>query len=119
MATPKETSIHNLERGNNEETTDRRKLPNPAQAAIASALAFIAGAVVPLLAALFIKDHKLRLGVVITVVSIALVVFGAIGAVLGRTPIVKSSVRVLIGGLIAMGITYGMTKLIGITGLQS
>ncbi|XP_022738419.1 vacuolar iron transporter homolog 4-like [Durio zibethinus] len=106
------------ESGDNEEETDQReKLPNPGQAAIASALAFSVGAVVPLLAAAFIRQHKLRLAVVAVVASLALAAFGGAGAVLGRTPPVRSSVRVLIGGSMAMAITFGLTKLIGITGL--
>ncbi|XWS60539.1 hypothetical protein CRYUN_Cryun07bG0044300 [Craigia yunnanensis] len=100
-----------------EREREREKLPNPGQAAIASALAFSVGAVVPLLAAAFIRQHKVRLAVVVVVASLALAVFGAAGAVIGRTPAVRSSVRVLIGGWMAMAITFGLTKLIGSTGL--
>ncbi|PIN13127.1 putative membrane protein [Handroanthus impetiginosus] len=95
----------------------KKKLPNPLQAAAASAFAFAVGAVVPLLAAAFIKEYHVRLGVVVAAVSLALLVFGGLGAVLGRAPLVKSSLRVLIGGWLAMGITFGLTKLIGLTGL--
>ena len=106
------------ESGDNEEEADKRKrLPNPGQAAIASALAFSVGAVVPLLAAAFIRQHKVRLAVVVILASLALAVFGVVGAVLGRTPAVRSSIRVLIGGWMAMAITFGLTKLIGTTGL--
>ena len=106
------------ESGDNEEETDQReKLPNPGKAAIASALAFSVGAVVPLLAAAFIRQHKVRLAVVVILASLALAVFGVVGAVLGRTPAVRSSIRVLIGGWMAMAITFGLTKLIGTTGL--
>ncbi|PIN13131.1 putative membrane protein [Handroanthus impetiginosus] len=94
-----------------------KKLPNPLQAAAASAFAFAIGAVVPLLAAAFIKEYRVRLGVVVAAVSLALLVFSGLGAVLGRAPLVKSSLRVLIGGWLAMGITFGLTKLIGTTGL--
>lgn len=93
------------------------QLPNPVQAAAASAVAFIFGAIVPLLAASFIVNHNVRLAAVVTAVTIALVVFGWIGAFLGRTPIVKSCFRVLVGGWMAMGITFGLTKLIGSSGL--
>ncbi|PWA48786.1 hypothetical protein CTI12_AA487660 [Artemisia annua] len=95
----------------------KEALPNPIQAAVASALAFMVGAIVPLLAAAFVVDHKVRLGVVVATVSLALVVFGWIGAVLGKTPVIKSSVRILVGGWMAMGITFGLTKCIGSTGL--
>ncbi|AES62376.1 putative Ccc1 family protein [Medicago truncatula] len=105
----------NIERGNNIE--EKESLPNPLQAAAASALAFSIGAMVPLLAASFIKDYKVRVGVVLGAVSFALVVFGWLGAVLGKAPVLRSCLRVLLGGWIAMAITFGLTKLIGSSGL--
>ncbi|XP_050381793.1 vacuolar iron transporter homolog 4-like [Argentina anserina] len=101
-----------------EEEAKKKKLPNPAQAAMASAIAFSIGAVVPLLGAAFIGQHKARMLVVALLASIALVVFGGIGARLGRTPVIISCVRVLIGGWVAMAITFGLTKLIGSAGLE-
>ncbi|XP_074270381.1 vacuolar iron transporter homolog 2-like [Silene latifolia] len=92
---------------------DEEELPNPAQAAGASALAFSVGAMVALLGASFIRDYKVRLGVVMVAVTAALVLFGWLGAVLGRAPVVKGSMRVLLGGWVAMAITFGLTKLIG------
>ncbi|XP_071691595.1 vacuolar iron transporter homolog 4-like [Rutidosis leptorrhynchoides] len=97
--------------------SENERLPNPMTAAAASAVAFILGALVPLLAASFIVDHKVRLGVVVAAVTVALVVFGWIGAFLGRTPIAKSCFRVLVGGWMAMTITFGLTKLVGSTTL--
>ncbi|TKY69244.1 Vacuolar iron transporter-like 4 [Spatholobus suberectus] len=85
--------------------------------ALASSLAFSVGAVVPLLATAFIRNHKIRLVVVAVVASLALLVFGGIGAVLGKTPVTKSCVRVLVGGWMAMTITFGLTKLFGSVGL--
>ncbi|KAK2383591.1 hypothetical protein P8452_38694 [Trifolium repens] len=102
---------------NDEERNEKEKLPNPFQAALASALAFSVGALMPLLAAAFIKNHNIRMGVVAAVVSFALLVFGSVGAVIGKTPVMRSCVRVLIGGWMAMAITFGFTKLIGTTGL--
>ncbi|KAI9200241.1 hypothetical protein LWI28_004813 [Acer negundo] len=101
----------------NKEDEKKEDLPNPLQAAAASALAFSLGAMVPLLAASFIRDYKVRVGVVVGAVTLALIVFGWLGAVLGKAPLVRSSVRVLIGGWIAMAITFGLTKLIGSSGL--
>jgi len=66
-----------------------------------------------MLAAGFIRSHKIRIGVIGAAVSLALLVFGGVGAVLGKTPVMKSCFRVLIGGWIAMAITFGLTKLIG------
>ncbi|XP_020222934.1 vacuolar iron transporter homolog 4 [Cajanus cajan] len=103
----------NNNRGVDDEEAQKEKLPNPFQAALASALAFSVGALVPLLAAVFIRSHKIRMVIVAVAVSLALLVFGGVGAVLGKTPVARSCFRVLIGGWMAMGITYGLTKLIG------
>lgn len=97
--------------GGGDET--KEGLPNPIQAAAASALAFSMGAMVPLLAASFISEYKVRVGAVVAAVSAALVAFGWLGAALGRTPAVRSTARVLIGGWLAMALTFGLTKLIG------
>ncbi|KAK2437181.1 vacuolar iron transporter protein [Trifolium repens] len=106
-----------LANNNDEESSEKEKLPNPFQAALASALAFSVGSLMPLLAAAFIKNHKIRMGVVAAMVSFALLVFGSVGALIGKTPVMRSCVRVLIGGWMAMAITFGVTKLIGTTGI--
>lgn len=105
--------------GDEDEDEDEKaeSLPKPAQAAAASALAFSVGAMVPLLAAFFIRDYKVRIGVVVAAVTLALMVFGWLGAVLGKAPVLKSSARVLFGGWLAMAVTYGLTKLIGSSGI--
>ncbi|CAN1175807.1 Vacuolar iron transporter homolog 4 [Linum perenne] len=100
--------IEEMEKEKKKEEEDR--LPSPVQAAAASGLAFSVGAMVPLLAASFIRNYKVRLGVMIGAVTVALVVFGWIGAVLGNAPVVKSSLRVLIGGWMAMAVTFALTK---------
>ncbi|CAI9771424.1 unnamed protein product [Fraxinus pennsylvanica] len=96
---------------------EKEGLPNPIQAAAVSALTFSAGAMVPLLAASFIREYKERMWVVAAAVSLALVVFAWLGAALGRAPAARSSIRALIGGWLAMAITFGLTKLIGSSGL--
>lgn len=96
----------------------KKNLPSPAKAAAASALAFGLGAVVPLVAAAFVEDYHVRLVVVIAAVSFALLGFGGVSALLGKAPIVKSIIRVLVGGWLAMGITFGLTKLVGSIGLE-
>ncbi|KAI3815394.1 hypothetical protein L1987_15060 [Smallanthus sonchifolius] len=118
MAAQNDMKRDNRIAGNNdEEVSEKEALPNPIQAAAASALSFMLGAIVPLLVAAFIVDHMIRLGVVVATVSLALVVFGWIGAVLGRTPLVQSCFRILVGGWMAMAITFGQTKWIGSFGL--
>ncbi|MCL7036478.1 hypothetical protein MKW94_020338 [Papaver nudicaule] len=99
------------------ECTKKEKLPNPFKAAGASAIAFSLGAMVPLLAAAAaaaaVRDHNVRLGVVAGATSLALLGFGGLEAVLRKVPLLNSSLRVLVGGWIAMGITFGLTTLIG------
>ncbi|XP_042481869.1 vacuolar iron transporter homolog 4-like [Macadamia integrifolia] len=101
----------------NEDDSRKEKLPNPFQAAAVSALAFTIGAAVPLLSASFIQVYGVRLAVVIALSSLALVVFGWVGAFLGKAPVKRSCFRVLVGGWFAMAITYGLSRLIGIAGL--
>ncbi|XP_047336923.1 vacuolar iron transporter homolog 3-like [Impatiens glandulifera] len=97
-----------------EEMIEREKaLPSPFMAAAASAVAFAGGAMVPLLSAAFVKGYRLRIGLVVGMASLALVLFGMLSASLGRAPLVKSSIRVLVGGWLAMGITFGFTRLVG------
>uniref|UniRef100_A0A7N0TT17 Vacuolar iron transporter n=1 Tax=Kalanchoe fedtschenkoi TaxID=63787 RepID=A0A7N0TT17_KALFE len=104
------------EEGEEVEYEKQAGLPNPVQAAAASAMAFSVGAMVPLLAASFIRDYKIRIGAVVVAVTFALMVFGWVGAYLGKAPVVRSALRVLLGGWLAMSITYGLTKLIGSSG---
>ncbi|KAG9141623.1 hypothetical protein Leryth_015310 [Lithospermum erythrorhizon] len=93
----------------------RKHLPNPLKAALASAFAFAVGALVPLLAAGFVRPYLVRLGVVVGAVSLALLVFGSVGAVLGRAPLVKSLLRVLIGGWLHMSyVNYEIYLLISL-----
>ncbi|KAI4299049.1 hypothetical protein L6164_032545 [Bauhinia variegata] len=97
---------------------EKENLPNPFVAAFASALSFSVGALGPLLAAAFIKDYNIRLLVLVAVASLALVVFGGVGAVLGKVPVVRSCVRILLGGWMAMAISYALTKLVASSGLE-
>ncbi|KAJ1274434.1 hypothetical protein BS78_05G061400 [Paspalum vaginatum] len=92
-------------------------LSSPAQAAAASALAFAAGAAVPLLAAWFVTGYRARVAVVVATATVALAVFGSLGAVLGRAPGGRAGVRAVVGGLAAMGITYGLMKLSRVHGV--
>ncbi|KAG2555934.1 vacuolar iron transporter homolog 4-like [Panicum virgatum] len=86
-------------------------LPSPGQAAAASALAFAAGAAVPLLAAWFVTGYRARVAVVVATATATLAVFGSLGAVLGRAPGGRAGLRAVVGGLVAMGITYEIMKL--------
>lgn len=94
-----------------EEDIDKERLPNPWLAAGASALAFSMGALLPLLSGGFIKAWGVRVAVVCAVSSLGLAGFGAAGAVLGGANVRRSAGRVLIGGCLAMLVTYAVLKL--------
>ncbi|KAM0835414.1 hypothetical protein ACQ4PT_062942 [Festuca glaucescens] len=102
---------HDLDRDGKRGGDEERALPSPIQAAVASALAFSVGALLPLLAAGFIVGYRLRVAVVVAVATMALAVFGYVGAVLGRAPVARSCARVVVGGLAAMGVTFGLMRL--------
>ncbi|KAJ7546219.1 hypothetical protein O6H91_08G030300 [Diphasiastrum complanatum] len=96
---------------------DVDELSNPLQAAIASALAFSVGGSIPLLSGAFITEFRYRLASLIVSSTIALAVFGVIGARLGGAPTIKAAVRVMTGGWVAMLVTYGILKLVHTSGL--
>ncbi|XP_057419406.1 nodulin-21-like [Lotus japonicus] len=96
----------------------RKSIPNPMQAALASAFSFSIGGLVPLLSGSFVSVYKIRLLVIVVVVSLALVAFGSVGSLLGKTPMTRSCVRFMIGGWMAMAITFGLTKLLSAGGLE-
>ena len=84
--------------------------PSPWKAAAASALAFLCGSFVPMASAMFVSNNTLRTVLIAVVASLALALFGGVGAQLGGVPITPSALRVLLGGWIAMAITYALLK---------
>src|SRR4051812_36341747 len=92
---------------------DEARLARPFQAAWASALAFSAGAALPLLAVALAPERE-RAGVVVGLTLIALALLGDVGARLGGAPRRRASVRVVVWGAIAMGVTAGIGALVGI-----
>jgi vacuolar iron transporter family protein len=93
---------------------DHEDLSNPAQAAIASAVAFSLGAAIPIVAAV-VSTNSFG-GWAITVSSlVGLAVSGAVGAYIGGGHRVRAAARVLAGGGVAMAITYAIGHAIGNT----
>ncbi|KAL3154742.1 hypothetical protein ABBQ38_011290 [Trebouxia sp. C0009 RCD-2024] len=92
---------------------DMDDLVSPWQAAISSLVCFGIGGGVPLLSAIFITDPKTRIIFVSLASTVALMVFGAVGAWLGGAHRLKAAFRVLLGGWIAFVLTYGVGKLFG------
>lgn len=85
----------------------------PLQAAIASGLAFTAGAAPPVLAAVLAPPGSTIAAIAIVSV-IALAILGALGARLGGAPIVPASLRVVGWGILAMAATAAIGSLFGI-----
>lgn len=91
---------------------DAEALARPLQAAGSSAAAFAIGAAVPMLAAA-LASASLRIGVIIGTSMVALVALGFIGARAGGAHPRRPIVRVLFGGLAAMGVTMLVGKIFG------
>lgn len=85
---------------------------NPWQAAGASAIAFVLGAVLPLVAIL-IPSQPWRVPITITAVLIALAIAGALSARLGGSSIRLAVARVVIGGAAGLMFTYAVGHLFG------
>lgn len=90
----------------------RGDLANPAEAAFASAVAFALGAAVPIAAATFSSGH-IATGLIAIISLIALFISGAVGAMIGGGHVARAALRVLIGGGLAMAITFVIGHLIG------
>lgn len=84
---------------------DKDDLTNPLHAAVASFLAFVVGAIIPLLAIL-LSPADARVLVTVVAVIIALCITGSLSARLGQAPAVRATIRNVLGGLLAMGLTY-------------
>ncbi|WP_054953694.1 VIT1/CCC1 transporter family protein [Flaviflexus massiliensis] len=85
---------------------------NPWHAALASFAAFTLGALIPLIAMVASPDH-LRVAFTVIAVVVSLSLTGSISARLGGAKPLPAVVRVVIGGLAAMFITYAIGALVG------
>lgn len=93
---------------------DEDEVLKPWQAAWASFLAFLLGAVLPMLA-IVLPPAELRIPIAFAATLVALGVTGALGAKLGGSPVLRPTVRVLIGGAVALGVTFAIGALLGTT----
>ena len=85
---------------------------SPWQAAGASALSFFIGAVLPLLAIL-LPPAGWRVPVTFVAVLIALALTGALGARIGGSSITRATIRVVIGGAVALAATFLIGTVLG------
>ncbi|HWT55596.1 MAG TPA: VIT family protein [Candidatus Microsaccharimonas sp.] len=91
---------------------DHEDLAKPAQAAIASAVAFSIGALVPILAAV-VAPSSANGWAIVVVSLVMLAVSGAVGAIIGGGHRVRAAARVFLGGGAAMAITAFVGHLAG------
>ena len=91
---------------------DPDNLTSPTHAAFASFIAFTLGSLLPLLA-ITLTPMSWRIPITVIAVVIALAGTGLLAARLGSAPVGRSLWRNVIGGLVAMAVTYGIGTLVG------
>lgn len=91
---------------------DEEDLTNPISAAVASFFAFGGGALIPLGFAVASPDNT-RVGITLVAVVVALFLTGYLSAKVGGASKRPAVVRVLVGGTLAMAITYAIGRLFG------
>ena len=88
---------------------------SPWHAAGASAVAFLIGGLIPFLAILL--PSTIRIPVVFIVVLVALAITGYLGARLGGSRPLRATIRVVVGGALALGATFLIGSLLGTSGV--
>ena len=88
-------------------------LARPLQAAWVSALSFATFALLPILA-LLVSPNAWRLVVIAGVSLAGLAVLGAFGGAIGGAPRMRAALRVTMGGAVAMALTAGIGRLLGV-----
>lgn len=88
------------------------EVTSPWHAAIASAVSFTVGAALPLLAVLLVPADW-RLPALMLSTLLALAVTGSLSAYLGNSPLVRPTIRVVVGGVLALVLTYLIGSLFG------
>lgn len=84
----------------------------PIQAAFASAISFVAGAIIPIAAALLAPPARVA-EVSSATALVALVILGGTAAYAGGASIVRGAMRVAFWGALAMGLTASVGRLFG------
>lgn len=92
---------------------DPNDLSNPWSAAIASALSFVAGAIIPLAAVAFAPDVW-RVWMTVLAVLLSLVLAGTLSARAGQAKQLRAALRIVVWGVGAMAITYAIGHIVGV-----
>lgn len=88
---------------------------NPIQAALASAVSFLTGGMIPVLLVAFLADENL--GIIVATSSLILLgALGALAAWVGGANLLRGTLRVMIWGAAAMAITTWVGMLFGVAG---
>lgn len=95
---------------------DQDDVVSPWHAAAASAAAFTIGAILPMLAIL-LPPAGWRIPVTFVAVLMALAVTGTLSATIGGSSRLRATLRVVIGGALALAATYGVGVLLGVSGV--
>ncbi len=95
---------------------DPHDLTNPWHAALASAASFLTGAMIPLIAILT-PPETMRVPVAFISVIIALAITGVLSAKIGGANKIRATVRVVLGGALAMVITYSIGRIFHVSGV--
>ncbi len=93
---------------------DPDELVNPAHAGVASLIAFAIGGTAPILAIL-LGGEGFRIPLTFGVVLVALATTGTFSARIANSPYPRAIIRNVIGGSLAMAITYGIGAVVGHT----
>lgn len=88
------------------------ELTNPWHAALSSMISFVLGALIPLLA-IVLAPPAIALPFTVGAVSLALAITGSVSAKLGGAAIPRATIRNILGGNLAMIVTYGIGALVG------
>jgi len=91
---------------------DPNNLASPLRAAIASAMSFLLGALLPMVAIL-LPPPSARVAVTVVAVLLALAGAGAVSARLGGSSVRLAVARVVVGGAAGLALTYGIGHLFG------
>jgi VIT1/CCC1 family predicted Fe2+/Mn2+ transporter len=95
---------------------DPDDLTNPWHAAIASSIAFVSGAAIPMIIVL-LPPAAWRVPATFMGVIAALVLTGALSAQAGGAKKGRAMARVVVGGIVAMAITFLIGRLTGVSGV--
>ena len=95
---------------------DPNNLVNPWQAAFASAASFFCGAIIPLVVIL-LPPPAWRIPVTFIAVLFVLIITGTLSAQVGGARKTTAVLRIVLGGIIAMAVTFGIGKLFGVAGI--